>query len=52
MKMPKQIPCDLYLKIFATWSSLPHHKQTHNGVKKYGCLQCNKSFSQSRAKPH
>ena len=47
MKMPKQIPCDLCPKIFATWSGLRHHKQTHNGVKKYGCLQCNKSFSRN-----
>ena len=47
MKMPKQILCDLYPKLFATWSGLRRHKQTHNGVKKYGCLHCNKSFSQS-----
>ena len=47
MKMPKQIPCDLCPKIFATWSGLRHHKQTHNGVKKYGCLQCNKSFTRN-----
>ena len=35
MKMPKQMPCDLCLKTFATWSGLRHHKQTQNGVKKY-----------------
>ena len=33
MKMPKQIPCDLCPKIFATWSGLRHHKQTQNGIK-------------------
>ena len=44
MKMLKQITCDSCPKIFASRSSLSHHKKTHSGVN-YNCTVCNKSFS-------
>ena len=47
MKMTKQISFDLCPEIFTSRRGLSYHKQLHRGVKikKYNCLQCNKSFS-------
>ena len=43
VKMADRKSCDQCPKTFASGGSLWNHKQTHNGVRRYNCSQCNKS---------
>ena len=43
VKMADRKSCDQCPKTFASGGSLWNHKQTHSGVRRYNCSQCNKS---------